>query len=208
MTTLALLRHGPTAWNIEGRLQGRADIPLGAAARRELSDLRLPSCLADARWVTSPLRRAVETARCLGASSPETDERLIEMDWGAWEGRTLGELRARLGASFAAAEARGLDLRPPRGESPRQVQQRLRPWLREVAAAGTATVAVTHKGVIRAVLGLACDWDFLGPPPAKPEWPALQVFALDDEGHPRVAAFSLRLVEARQRGAGSSSGAA
>lgn len=193
MTTLALLRHGPTAWNIEGRLQGRADIPLGAAAYRELSGLRLPACLAGARWVTSPLRRAVKTARCLGASSPETDQRLIEMDWGAWEGRTLGELRNQPGLSFAAAEARGLDLTPPGGESPRDVQDRLRPWLREIAINEDATVAVTHKGVIRAVLGLAYDWNFLGAPPAKLEWPAVHVFELDAHGHPHVATLNLRL---------------
>src|SRR3546814_10532072 len=58
---------------------------------------------------------------------------LVETDWGAWEGRTLAELRADLGAGMAANEARGLDFRPPGGESPRDVQDRMRPLLAELA---------------------------------------------------------------------------
>src|SRR3546814_19659201 len=68
---------------------------------------------------------------------------------------------------MAAAEALGLDLRPPGGESPRQVQDRLKPWLAERSSCGRDTIAVTHKGVIRALYALACGWDMTGPPPDK-----------------------------------------
>src|SRR3546814_16034964 len=80
---------------------------------------------------------------------------LVETDWGAWEGRTLAELRADLGAGMAANEARGLDFRPPGGESPRDVQDRLRPLLAELADAGEDVVAVSPKGVLRALYALA-----------------------------------------------------
>ncbi len=193
MTTLALIRHGPTAWNRAGRLQGRADVPLARAAGRRLRGLRLPDCLSGTRWLTSPLGRAIATARYLGEPSVEIDDRLIEMDWGACEGQTLAELRHTHGAALANEEARGLDLQPPGGESPRDVQNRLAPLLGELAAAGVPTVAVTHKGVIRAVLGLAYGWDFLGKPPVKLDWEAVHVFEIGEDGRPRGVALNLPL---------------
>ena len=185
MTLLALIRHGATAWNEAGRIQGRADISLSEGGRRSVADLGLPSALQGAAWVSSPLRRAVETAELLGAGEMRTEPRLIEMDWGAWEGRSLPDLRAELGPAMRENEDRGLDFTPPGGESPRDVQTRLAPWLREVARASAPIVAVTHKGVIRAVLALAMDWDMLGKPPARLDWACAHLFALDPRGNPR-----------------------
>ena len=88
----------------------------------------------------------------------------METDWGVWEGRTLTDLRAELGDLMAAWEARGLDFRAPEGESPREVQDRLRPWLVETAATGQPTGAVAHKGVIRAIYALATGWDMTDKP--------------------------------------------
>ncbi|HKX08348.1 MAG TPA: histidine phosphatase family protein, partial [Stellaceae bacterium] len=88
MTVLALLRHGPTAWTREHRLQGRADMPLDEAGRKTVSGWRLPSGVRDSIWVTSPLKRCLDTAKLLRLDA-SVDPRLIEMDWGRWEGRTL-----------------------------------------------------------------------------------------------------------------------
>jgi len=166
---LALLRHGRTAWNEQGRMQGRADLPLSPAARAEVARWRLPDDWAAARWLSSPLRRASETAALLTSRSVAIEPRLIEMDWGAWEGRTLAELRAQAPAAMAANEARGLDFRPDRGESPREVRGRLAELIAELADApgpGDA-VLVTHKGVIRAALSLATGWDMIARPPLR-----------------------------------------
>jgi probable phosphoglycerate mutase len=57
---------------------------------------------------------------------------------------------------MAEKEARGLDFRPPSGESPRDVQERVKPLLGELAA---STIAVTHKGVLRALYAMASAWD-------------------------------------------------
>ncbi len=101
-----------------------------------------------------------------GAGRPaRVEPALSEMDWGAWEGRRLAELRAEGAERMAAEEARGLDFRPPGGESPREVQARLRPLLQRLAAAGRPSAAVTHKGVIRALHALAGGWDMTGRPP-------------------------------------------
>jgi len=181
---LLVLRHGPTDWNAQGLIQGRTDRPLGAAGRAALERLALPADCRHMRCVSSPLARCVETARALGFE-PEIEDALIEMDWGACEGRRLSELRAD--ADFVRAEARGLDFRPQGGESPRQVQARLSPWLAKLAA---PTLAVTHKGTIRALLALATDWPMLGKPPVKFDWRCLQEFAVED-GRPRLARANL-----------------
>ena len=128
--------------------------------------------------VTSPLARCVETAALLGAPQALRDPRLEEMSWGAWEGRMLADLRAELGAAMADNEARGWDFRPPGGESPREVLSRVRSWLSELRE---PTLAVTHRGVIRAVFASACRWDMLGKPPVKLDWGALHLFRVAGE---------------------------
>jgi probable phosphoglycerate mutase len=159
---LLALRHAATDWNEAGLLQGRAERALSPAGRAAATGWRLP--VFAARWavLSSPLQRARETAAAMGLAA-SVEEALIEMNWGAWEGRNPAALR-RDDPRFAAEEARGLDLAPPGGESPRQVAARLSPWL---AGLGRDSVAITHKGVLRALLHLATGWDFTGKPPAK-----------------------------------------
>lgn len=160
-TDVLLVRHAATDWNEERRLQGRADRPLSAAGRRALENWRLPASFADARLLSSPLVRARDTARRFG--EPRIEPRLIEMDWGAWEGLKLADLRRADPSGMRANEARGLDFRPPGGESPREVRDRLGELLVGLDGSGPA-VLVTHKGVMRAVLSLATSWDFTDRP--------------------------------------------
>jgi probable phosphoglycerate mutase len=189
MIRLALLRHGATAWNAEKRLQGRADISLSEAVRAAFSARRIPAAYQNRTWFVSPLLRARQTAEALGLQAAVAAP-LIEMDWGAYEGSTLTELQVRHGAAFTANEARGLDLQPPGGESPRQVQQRLLPWLHALRSdAG----AVTHKGVIRAMLSLALDWPMLGKPPVRLDWHCLHEFRITDDGRLELAAANIPL---------------
>jgi len=110
------------------------------------------------------------------------EPRLKEMSYGEWEGRRLQDLRAELGEAMVENEARGLDFRPAGGESPRELQQRLSPWLAEVAHGGRPTLAVTHHGVVRALLSLATGWDMTGRPPKKLTWGAIQLFRLGEGG--------------------------
>lgn len=162
MTPLLLIRHGATEWNASRRLQGRADTGLSAAGRAEVESWRLPAAFAEARWLTSPLRRARETAALLTDRPVTVEPRLIEMDWGAWEGLRATDLDAE---ELTAREALGLDFRPPGGESPREVCARIRHLAAELAGDPTPVVAVCHKGVIRAALALATGWDMRARPP-------------------------------------------
>lgn len=197
MTRIAFLRHGKTAWNAEGRLTGRADIPLSPEGRSTIAKRRLPDDFRAAAWHISPLRRARETAELLGSPGGETEPRLVEMDFGSYEGRRLEELRESLGAEMRENEDRGLDFQPPGGESPRAVQQRLRPFLSDVAAQGGLHVAVCHKSIIRCVLALAFDWPMLGRPPARLKWDCLHLFRLERDGRPLAEELNIPLLERR-----------
>ena len=192
MTTLALLRHAPTEWNVGKRLQGRADIALSAVARATLATQALPSEVAGFRALVSPLQRTRQTAQLLGLD-PQIEPRLIEMHWGRYEGRTIAELRAEHGTAFTANETRGLDFMPDSGESPRMVQQRLRPLLVEIASMGEPTLAITHRGVIRAIYAMATGWDMTSDAPDKLDLYAMQVFTLARDGRPAVARLNLPL---------------
>ncbi len=193
MTALLLIRHGPTEWNAIGRVQGSTDVPLSPEGRAFVGTLAVPAEFADYDWVTSPLARATETARILGAEAPKREPRLAEMHWGEWEGETLDALRARYGDAMIENETRGLDFRAPGGESPRDVQARLSAWTAEVAARGRPTIATAHKGVIRAMLALATDWDMIGKPPLRLDFKAAQLFTLDAAGSPAVARINIDL---------------
>ena len=195
---LIAVRHGPTRWNRDGLMQGRADIPLDGPGRCEVARWRLPKWSRVATWRSSPLLRATETARILGLEHVVVDERLVEMDWGRWEGCSLAGLRARHRGEMRANEARGLEFRPPGGETPREVQARLRPLLRELAGSGTGAVGmVTHKGVIRALLALATGWDMLSGPGYRVPEGSAQVFRLEDRDRLSLDCPALALVPER-----------
>ena len=192
MTLLALIRHGPTAWNRERRVQGRRDIPLDAAGVAEVACWKLPPAFSSFDWAASPLCRARRTAAILAGAAVPCAPALVEMDWGEWEGRRLAELRAELGPEMAENEARGLDFLPPGGESPRMVQRRLAPWLGEVARRGRPTVAVAHRGVIRALYAAAAGWDMLEQPPRALSSPAAHLFEVTVDGRPRVRSLDVQ----------------
>jgi broad specificity phosphatase PhoE len=179
---LALLRHAVTDWNLEKRVQGRIDQPLSATGLRQFQDLALPPKFVAYRWYCSPLRRARQTAELLGLTAIDIEAALIEMNWGDWEGEILKPLRKRLGDEMRDNERRGVDFRPPGGESPRQVQVRLQTWLRQIAASGQDTAAVVHKGIIRCIYALACDWDMCGESPVDFAWDAIHQFELSADG--------------------------
>ncbi len=191
--TLLLLRHGPTAWNAEGRIQGRSDTPLSPRGEAAVSAWQLPPDAEQAWWYVSPLRRARRTASLLGHDEASVEPCLTEADWGTWEGERLSDLRARLGADLGENEARGLDFRPPGGESPRDLQQRVAPFLCRLAKAGRPAVAVTHKGIIRAVYALASGWDMRGDPPMKLKDEHAHLFGLPPDGTPHVRRLNLPL---------------
>jgi broad specificity phosphatase PhoE len=151
--SLVLLRHGETEWIVEGRFQGRAETPLTALGRRqaELAGARLarperPPALPlpatrPAVIVHSPLTRAMATARAVAdamtatadGSAPQPTLRaepaFAEIGQGAWEGLRHDEIVERYGETLAGWRRRPTETWAPGGESPADVQARLRPAL-------------------------------------------------------------------------------
>jgi probable phosphoglycerate mutase len=193
MTELVLIRHAETAWNAAGRIQGQRDIPLSPRGRAMVAAWMLPPDLAGHRWICSTLRRARETAALLGRPEATAHAALNEMHWGAWEGRTLADLRAELGPAMAANEARGLDFRPAGGESPREVQTRLKHLLARLQREGQPTVCVCHRGVIRALYCLASGWDLTGKAPVDFDRESVQRFRLTSNGRIEVLRLNERM---------------
>ena len=94
---LLLARHGQTGWHRENRYASRTDIALDEVGREQAQMLarRVEEEVVDL-VLCSPLRRALETAKPPAEASglePKTDERLRELDFGEWEGKTLAEIR-------------------------------------------------------------------------------------------------------------------
>ena len=101
---LAVIRHGPTEWNELGKIQGRTDIPLSERGKSLIQQLQLPDFFSEMDWITSPLSRAIETGKLLGITEMLIDDRLIETNWGDWEGQVLQDLRVKYGQKMLENE--------------------------------------------------------------------------------------------------------
>lgn len=159
MARFYFLRHGETAWNAQGRLCGRTDVPLSDEGRRQaqLLALRLRPISVDALY-SSPLSRALETACLIGQAlglEPVMDNRLAELNYGTWEGRTFEEIERGTPVAYKAWEGDPAHLAPPQGESGMELIQRVMPFLVEAAQHHKQgnVVVVCHKTVCRL---LAC----------------------------------------------------
>jgi len=160
MINLYFIRHGQTQWNREKKLQGRTDIPLNLQGEAQIAAYQLNESLLAANWFCSPLQRARQTAAILGVNAI-SENALIEMNWGTWEGQKLQDLQRDDPEEFARLEALGIDLMPPEAESPRIVGARVSDWVAKLAEQqhSARIGCVSHKGVIRAVYALAANWD-------------------------------------------------
>jgi len=195
---IALIRHGPTDWNAQKRVQGSVDTPLSEAGHARMAELLPPAGFESARPFCSPKLRARQTAALLGLEKPTLDDRLAEQNWGTWEGLTRAEMLARDGEdAFVRAGGPGLGFRPPGGESTAEVHARVQSFLTEVAKVSQDAIAVTHMGVLRAAYVLATGWNMSTPMPDGLSLTAALVLALDDSGKAAIAALNVPL---RERG--------
>ena len=165
-----MIRHGQTDWNAIRRLQGQKDIPLNDFGRQQAvgNGLLLARLLgdqaADFDYVASPLGRTRETmelmrgAMGLDAKAYRTDDRLIEVSFGDWEGQTLPELKKEFPDRVKARKANKWDLIPPGqdAESYEILSWRIGAWLSSVER---PTVCVCHGGVIRSIFRLVSGMD-------------------------------------------------
>jgi len=166
MAKWLIVRHGETAWNRDGRVQGQADTPLSEEGRAQAR--ALGAALAEVsidRLFCSDLSRARETAALVLAGrevpSKFTAE-LRELNFGDWEGRLGEELAREDPVRFKKWHTGSPDFSAPGGESVRQLLDRTRKYvagIRESAREGNSLI-VAHGGTVRALLNV-----MLGIPP-------------------------------------------
>ena len=102
MGEIVVLRHGQTEWSLSGQHTSVTDLPLlpegeeqARRLRGELGDRRFAAV-----WV-SPRLRARRTAELAGLTPTATDEDLVELDYGGYEGRTTAEISEELGREWS-----------------------------------------------------------------------------------------------------------
>ena len=148
---LILVRHGRTAANAAGLLQGRIDNPLDDLGRVQAAAIAA-SMPRPTRVVASPLLRARQTAEAFGAPV-EVDDRWIELDYGHWDERRVRDVTPAEWATWRA----DVDFVPPGGESLRALQDRVEEAIADLAgdAAGDDVVVVSHVSPIKAAIAWA-----------------------------------------------------
>ncbi len=163
MPKIYLVRHGQTDWNAAMRLQGQEDTPLndrgrGQARRNGTVLAETLSNPDDFDYVASPLNRTCETMEIIRAAlglpvaSYRTDGILKEINFGDWQGRTWDQLRDANPQEIATRFDDPWSTIAPGvgGESFKMLSERALSWLKTVEH---DTVAVTHGGIIRCVIG-------------------------------------------------------
>jgi broad specificity phosphatase PhoE len=155
---LVLVRHGRTAANASGLLQGRSNLPLDEIGRRQAACIGAALQQVD-RVISSPLTRAVETASALGRPI-EIDERWIELDYGEFEGVRPRDIPEETWQRLRDDP----DFVPAGGESLRSLYDRVVPSCEEllVAARDATIVVVSHVSPMKAALA----WVLALPPTA------------------------------------------
>ena len=164
-TPIYFLRHGQTDWNVAALLQGQTDTSINDTGRAQArtNAARLAEALAaaghdphDFDYVASPLWRACETMeivrRGLGleAAGYRTDKRLMEIAFGAWEGRSFPQIKIDDPQAHRRRRADKWSYQPPGGESYAMLSERVRAWFVEIAR---PSIVVAHGGVSRVLRG-------------------------------------------------------
>lgn len=143
---LILARHGRTAANAQGLLQGRMDLPLDEVGQEQARKIAVALASVDV-VISSPLLRAVETAEALGKKI-EIDDRWIEMDFGNLD----GQRRQDIDPAIWIRLQRDVHYQPEGGESLANMMLRVTPALDELLARSEhETIAVfSHVMPIKA----------------------------------------------------------
>lgn len=155
-----LVRHGQSVSNAEGRVQGRADVPLSSLGERQAATLarwsRHVAAAAEEIW-SSPLRRARATAAPIAAAlglELRVCAELAELDAGIFQGHLWADLEGRFPGEVARWRSGDADYAIPGGESRAALAARGRAALELLASRDVrGMIVVAHGGLLTAALG-------------------------------------------------------
>ncbi len=160
MFTVDLLRHGALEGGMKYR--GKTDDPLTGAGRAAMDQV-WQQLAGDVDYIiSSPLRRCAVPARAWAAQSGidcVIEPRLAEMDYGAWEGKTMAAIEQAYPGMLARWRADPTGMRPPGGESPEELRIRLADWWAEAREQfdGSHILVVAHSGSLRMLIALLLE---------------------------------------------------
>ena len=162
---LILVRHGETLLNRENRVQGITDTELSDYGRMQ-ADKLAESLKGEQieRIVSSPLRRAYETAKAISrfhGATIEADSDLQEMNHGDFENLTIQELKEKHISVLRQWERDPASVVMPNGESLHDLQRRAWSAIEEITKTARSAVVVTHNMTIRTILCKIQDLDML-----------------------------------------------
>ncbi|MBI9051144.1 MAG: histidine phosphatase family protein [Anaerolineaceae bacterium] len=129
MTTLYLVRHGQTDWNLKARYQGHSDIPLNATGLKQAADAveKINETVFEAIYA-SDLLRALETAEFFSKKTGlpiQCDERLREINMGKWEGMEISKIQEHYPDLAKNRRNMPVQYAPPGGETAKDLAIRL-----------------------------------------------------------------------------------
>jgi broad specificity phosphatase PhoE len=161
---LYVIRHGETEWNKEKRSQGRLDSALTVKGKEDARSLG--ERLKDTEFcqvISSPSGRTLETARLVKKERPiplTTDDRLMEIDLGHWQGKTDVEVKELYPEAYDAYWNEPEVFAGEGGETFLQVQQRLLEFLVDLEKKiKCGNVLIVTHGVVIKTLYLLCRND-------------------------------------------------
>jgi broad specificity phosphatase PhoE len=164
-----LARHGETEWTVTRRHTGSTDVPLTDAGELQAVELgQLLTGVEPDRVLSSPMRRALDTARLAGFEDQvEQVDALREFDYGEYEGLTSDQIRASRPDWDLFRDG------CPGGETPEQVAARVKPLLDEIVTAGRRVILFGHGHCLRILAAT-----YLGLPPSNARYLFLDTASL------------------------------
>lgn len=175
MIEVAFARHGKTQWNMDKRFQGLNDQPIHPETQKQFSDLILPQKYQNYQIFSSPLKRAQQTLQAMNIENYEVIECLHECDFGEWEGKTYEEAQKNYPHGFEGYD--GLDYKHHKGESYREVQERVLPFLKSIKE---NSFIMAHKALIMAIYSAASGWNMLERPEHRLDYAKIHSFYMDE----------------------------
>ena len=161
MTKIIFVRHGQTEWNLVGKYQGQSNIALSEKGLFQAKALaaNFPVKKIDAVY-SSDLQRAYKTASYIAAEfqlTVTTEEKLRELNFGLWEGKTYAEIKQNWPEIFSTFFTFPDTSTIPEGENFVILQKRAMAAVKEIIAKhiGQTVVVVAHGAILRTILAEA-----------------------------------------------------
>ncbi len=165
MSTLVLVRHGESQWNLENRFTGWVDVPLSEKGEREADaageKLKAAGLCFDVAY-TSKLKRAQNTLKRMLQKMGQTDipvredEALNERHYGDLQGLNKAETAKKFGEAQVKIWRRSYDIAPPNGESLKDTAARTLPYFKagilSDLKAGKNIIVAAHGNSLRSIV--------------------------------------------------------